>query len=138
MNVIIIGCSRLGARLATELDRRGETVTVVDVDPTSFRRLAETFDGETIVGTGIDEDVLMSARIDRCDLFVAATNGDNRNIMAAQLAHTTFEVPTVVCRIYDPVRAETYRTLGITTICPTVEMADLVLKAADLQPIMKG
>jgi len=138
MNVIIVGCSRLGGRLATELDRRGNTVVVVDVDPTSFRRLGESFQGETIVGTGIDEDVLLSARIDKCDLFVAATNGDNRNIMAAQLAHTTFEVPKVVCRIYDPVRAETYRTLDINTICPTVEISDLVLKAADLEPIVKG
>jgi len=138
MNVIIVGCSRLGARIAYELDRRGNTVTVIDVDPTSFRRLPETFGGETIVGTGIDEDVLLSARIDRCDLFVSATNGDNRNIMAAQLAHTTFEVKQVVCRIYDPVRAEAYRELGITTICPTVEMANLVLKAADLEPIVKN
>jgi trk system potassium uptake protein TrkA len=138
MNVIIIGCSRLGARLATELDRRGESVTIVDVDPTSFRRLGDSFNGETLVGTGIDEDVLMSARIDKCDLFISATNGDNRNIMAAQLAHTTFEVPKVVCRIYDPVRADTYRKLGINTICPTVEMADLVLKAADLEPMVKG
>ena len=134
MKAVIVGCSRLGARLATILDSRQIDVTVIDVDSLAFRRLPESYHGSTVIGTGIDEDVLLSAGIDRADLFIACTNGDNRNIMAAQLAQNAFDVPQVLCRIYDPVRADTYRTLGIETICPTVEIADLFLGAIDKGP----
>lgn len=131
MKAVIVGCSRLGARLATTLAERGLTVSVVDVDPASFRRLPDDFSGQTVIGTGIDEDVLIEAGISSAAIFVAATNGDNRNIMAAQLARFGFNVDQVLCRIYDPVRAETYRTLGIQTVCPTVEVANLFLEAID-------
>ena len=134
MKAVIVGCSRLGARLATILDSRQIDVTVIDVDSLAFRRLPESYHGSTVIGTGIDEDVLLSAGIDRADLFIACTNGDNRNIMAAQLAQNAFDVPQVLCRIYDPVRADTYRTLGIETICPTVEIADLFLGAIEKGP----
>ena len=134
MRAVIVGCSRLGARLAMILDNRGFDVTVVDTDSLAFRRLPETYRGSTVIGTGIDEDVLLTAGIDRTDIFVACTNGDNRNIMASQLAQSTFGVPQVLCRIYDPVRAESYRTLGIDTICPTVEVADLFLGAIQRGP----
>jgi trk system potassium uptake protein TrkA len=129
VKVVIVGCSRLGARLADILDREGHNVTVVDIDSTAFRRLSPTFSGSTVIGTGIDEDILLSAGTDTADAFIAATNGDNRNIMAAQLAKHAFNVDQVLCRIYDPVRAETYRSLGIGTICPTVQVAELFLGA---------
>ena len=119
MRAVIVGCSRLGARLASVLDKRGHTVSIIDLDSLAFRRLADSFGGDTVIGTGIDEDVLISAGIRQADLFIAVTNGDNRNIMAAQLAKHAFEVKRVMCRIYDPVRADTYRKLGITAICPT-------------------
>jgi trk system potassium uptake protein TrkA len=83
------------------------------------------------VGIGIDEDVLRSAGIETADVFIAVTNGDNTNIMAAQLAQTVFNVPAVVARIYDPVREETYRRLGIHTVCPTTTIAALMLSAID-------
>jgi trk system potassium uptake protein TrkA len=134
VRAVIVGCSRLGARLATILDSQGLEVTVIDVDSLAFRRLPESFAGSTVIGTGIDEDVLLSAGIDRTDIFVASTNGDNRNIMAAQLAQSAFGVRQVLCRIYDPVRAETYRKLGIDTICPTVEVANLFLEAIESGP----
>jgi trk system potassium uptake protein TrkA len=134
VKAVIVGCSRLGARLATVLDSRNVDVTVIDVDSLAFRRLPDTYSGSTVIGTGIDEDVLLSAGIDRADVIIACTNGDNRNIMASQLAQNAFEVRQVLCRIYDPVRAETYRTLGIETICPTVEIADLFLGAIDDGP----
>ena len=134
MRAVIVGCSRLGARLAMILDNQGFEVTVVDTDSLAFRRLPETYRGSTVIGTGIDEDILLTAGIDRTDIFVACTNGDNRNIMASQLAQSTFGVPQVLCRIYDPVRAESYRTLGIDTICPTVEVADLFLGAIQRGP----
>lgn len=129
MRVVIVGCSRLGARLAGLLDADGNTVTVIDLDSTAFRRLPESFTGSTVIGTGIDEDILLAAGIDQSDVFIAATNGDNRNIMAAQLAAKAFNVKHVLCRIYDPVRAEAYRALGIHTICPTVRVADIFLDA---------
>lgn len=129
MRVVIVGCSRLGARLAGTLDSEGNRVTIIDLDSTAFRRLPSSFRGSTVIGTGIDEDVLLSAGIDTADIFISATNGDNRNIMAAQMARHAFGVRQVLCRIYDPVRAEKYRGLGIETICPTVEIANLFLNS---------
>jgi len=112
MNVVIVGCSRLGARLASVLDKRGHTVSVIDVNPVSFSRLREGFSGETVIGTGIDEDVLLEARIDRADMFIAATNGDNRNIMSSQMAKNTFGVKQVLCRIYDPAGRGVWQARG--------------------------
>lgn len=134
MKAVIVGCSRLGSRLAGILDSQGMDVTVIDVDSLAFRRLPETFAGSTVIGTGIDEDVLLMAGIDQSDIFIASTNGDNRNIMAAQLAQHAFQVPKVLCRIYDPVRAGAYRKLGIDTICPTVEVANLFLAGIENSP----
>ncbi|CAA9581191.1 MAG: TrkA-like protein, partial [uncultured Thermomicrobiales bacterium] len=96
MKVVIVGCGRVGSRLATQLDREGHTVNVVDTDQGSFSRLPEDFGGATVLGTGIDEDVLRSAGIEDADAFVAVTEGDNRNIMAAQVAREVFGVPKVV------------------------------------------
>jgi len=125
MNVVIMGCGRVGSYLATRLDREGHQVTVIDLTATAFRRLPEDFKGETVVGTGIDEQVLRLAGIAGADAFVAVTEGDNRNIMAAQVAREIFGVRDVIARIYDPVREEVYRGLGIGTICPTKLISDL-------------
>lgn len=129
MRVVIVGCGRVGARLASQLDGAGHEVAVVDVNEEAFRRLDDAFRGATILGTGIDEDVLVEAGIERADAFVSVTNGDNRNIMAAQVARERFAVASVVCRIYDPIRADTYRSLGYTTVCPTTEIADRMVGA---------
>jgi trk system potassium uptake protein TrkA len=127
MNVVIMGCGRVGARIAILLDHGGHRVAMVDVDSRAFRRLPPDFKGDTVIGTGIDEDVLRMAGIEEADAFVAMTNGDNRNIMAAQVARHVFNVPEVICRIYDPVREDAYRRLGLTTVCPTTSIAALVL-----------
>ncbi|MEW6232803.1 MAG: TrkA family potassium uptake protein [Chloroflexota bacterium] len=119
MNVVILGCGRVGAALATMLDAEGHSVTVIDQNSDAFRRLGAGYKGNMVLGTGIDEDVLRSAGIEKADAFAAVTNGDNTNIMASQIASTIFHVPRVVTRIYDPIREETYRTLGLDTICPT-------------------
>ncbi len=129
VNVVIVGCGRVGARIAATLDQAGHRVSVVDVSSASFRRLPQDFSGKAIVGTGIDEDVLKSADIEEADAFFAVTNGDNTNIMTAQVAQTVFEVPRVVARIYDPVREDTYRRMGIHTVCPTTTIAGLMLDA---------
>ncbi len=122
-----MGCGRVGARIASILDHNGHDVSVIDTDPRAFRRLAPDFGGQTIIGTGIDEDVLRSAGIEEATAFIAVTNGDNRNIMAAQVARHVFNVPEVICRIYDPVREDTYRRLGLTTVCPTTTISAIIL-----------
>ncbi len=126
MNVVIMGCGRVGARLAGIMNSEGHKVTLMDVDPYSFRRIPPDFGGEAIIGSGTDEDALKKAGIENADVFVAVTQGDNRNVMAAQIAKHIFNVPRVVCRIYDPIREEMYRELGIETISPTKVGANLL------------
>ena len=129
MKVLIMGCGRVGARLAATLDAEGHKVTIMDVEPYSFRRLPTSFGGTAIVGTGLDEDLLRKAGIEEADVFVAVTQGDNRNVMVSQIAKHIFNVPKVVCRIYDPIREEMYRSLGIETISPTKVGATLLRQA---------
>jgi len=139
LKVVIMGCGRVGARVAAVLDHNGHQVTVIDINSRSFRRLPEEFRGRTLIGTGIDEDVLRRAGIAEAAAFVAVTNGDNRNIMAAQVARNIFSVPEVICRIYDPVREDTYRRLGLTTICPTTiisaQILDYVMSASTMSAL---
>ena len=120
MRVVILGCGRTGAFLAGRLVAEGHQVAVIDRNAASFKRLGDDFAGELISGIGIDEDVLRRAGTDRAQAFIAVTNGDNTNVMAAQTAREIFGVPKAICRIYDPLRAEIYRSLGLEVICPTV------------------
>jgi trk system potassium uptake protein TrkA len=126
-----MGCGRVGARLAALMDAEGHKVTIMDVEPYSFRRLPATFKGRALVGNGLDEDALKKAGIEEADVFVSVTQGDNRNVMAAQIAKHIFNVPKVVCRIYDPIREEMYRTLGLETISPTKVGAELLRKVIE-------
>ena len=127
MNVVVMGCGRVGARVASILDNNGHRVTVIDTNATAFRRLSPKFEGDTVLGTGIDEDVLKSAGIEHADAFIAVTNGDNRNIMAGQVARVMFDIQDVIIRIYDPVREDTYRRLGFSTVCPTTTVSALII-----------
>jgi trk system potassium uptake protein TrkA len=126
MNILIMGCGRVGARLASLLDEDGHKVTVLDNDTYSFRRLPSSFGGTALFGNGIDEEALKKAGIEETDVFVAVTQGDNRNVMACQIAKHVFKVPRVVCRIYDPLREEMYSALGLETISPTKVFAQLL------------
>ena len=128
MKVIIMGCGRVGARLAGLLDTSGHNVTVLDMDSYSFRRLPSGFKGKALVGDGIDEEALKRAGIEQADTFIAVTQGDNRNIMAAQIAKHIYGVKRAICRIYDPLRQELYETLGLESISPTTVFADLLKK----------
>lgn len=130
MRIIIVGCGRVGARVAAELDQRGETVTVIDVSARAFARLPLTFRGETVHGNGTDEDVMRSAGAEETDLVMALTEGDNRNALAAQLAKHTFGVARVIAKVNDPLRAEAYRALGLETMCRTVILGDALVVAA--------
>jgi trk system potassium uptake protein TrkA len=126
MKVVIMGCSRVGAQLAAWMDAEGHKVTVMDIDPFSFKKLPPTFKGTALVGSGIDEESLKKAEIAEADVFVAVTQGDNRNVMACQIAKHIYNVPKVVCRIYDPIREEMYRNLGLRTVSPTKVVAKLL------------
>lgn len=119
MRVVIMGCGRVGAALAIELDREGNDVLVLDTDEAAFRFLPDDFRGQTSIGNGIDLDVLKKNGIERTDVFVSATRGDNRNVMAAQIAKHIFGVKIVASRVFDPLREEMYRNLGLRTINPT-------------------
>lgn len=131
MNILIMGCGRVGARLATIMAAEGHGVTVLDWDSYSFRRLPSDFAGTAMVGDGTDEDSLRRAGIEEADVFVAVTQGDNRNVMAAQIAKYIFNVPRVLCRIYDPIREELYHSLGLETISPTKVGAQLLKEAIE-------
>lgn len=126
MNIVIMGCGRVGAQLAGMLDEDGHKVIVMDSDTYSFRRLPASFKGTPLVGDGTDEDYLKRAGIEEADAFIAVTQGDNRNVMAAQIAKHVYNVPKVICRIYDPLREEMYQTLGLETISPTMVGAKLL------------
>jgi trk system potassium uptake protein len=134
MHVVILGCGRVGAMLASMLEDEGHSVGIIDRDPEAFRRLSPGFRGKTILGIGIDEDVLKKSGIERASGFAATTNGDNTNIMSAQIAKVKFKVPRVIARIYDPLRAEAYRELGIDTISPTLMGAGLCLDYLAARP----
>ncbi len=135
MNVLIMGCGRVGAQLATTMDAEGHKITILDIEPYSFRKLPSTFQGTALIGNGLDQDFLRKAGIDKADVFVAVTQGDNRNVMSAQIAKHIFNVPKVVCRIYDPIREEMYRNLGLVTISPTMVGAELLKRAIEGQTI---
>jgi trk system potassium uptake protein TrkA len=126
MKILIVGCGRVGSTLAREMDAAGHEVTIIDERVSAFKRLGDDFKGEAIVGTGIDESVLRHAGIEHADCFASVTNGDNRNIMAAQIAKVVFKVPRVITRIYDPIREEVYRELGLETVASTRIVADLI------------
>ncbi|MFC1912550.1 potassium channel family protein [Chloroflexota bacterium] len=126
MKVVIMGCGRVGAQLARLLDTDGHEITILDTDAYSFRRLAPTFGGTALIGNGIDQDSLERAGIKKADVFVALTQGDNRNVMAAQIAKHIYNVPKVLSRIYDPLRRDLYDTLGIEAFSPTTIFAQLV------------
>lgn len=134
MKVIIMGCGRVGAELATTLDREGHEVSILDVNDFQFTRfLPETFGGRKITGNGIDQDALRRAGIEQADAFVAVTAGDNRNVMACQIAKHIFGVPRLVCRIYDPIREQMYHSLGLRTISPTKVGARLLKEALEAE-----
>jgi trk system potassium uptake protein TrkA len=126
MRVIVVGSGRVGAGIASQLAESGEDVVILDTKTESFRRLAPGFGGQALRGDGTDASVLERAGAAECEWFFAMTNGDNRNILAAQLARQTFGIPHVLCKINDPVRARTYATLGIDTINRTEMMIDSI------------
>lgn len=120
MKVVIVGCGRVGSTLARDLAHEGHQVSVVDISRRAFDRLGEDFPGQAVLGNGIDQEILEQAGAAKADCFISVTNGDNRNIMSAQVAKEIFKIPRVMTRIYDPIRERVYREMGLYTFCPTV------------------
>ena len=123
-----MGCGRVGSTLARSLEERNHTVSVIESEPDSFRRLGPEFNGDKVTGFGFDQAVLEKAGIRRAEAFAAVSSGDNSNIIAARVARETFGIDQVVARIYDPGRAEVYQRLGITTVATVKWTADQILR----------
>jgi trk system potassium uptake protein TrkA len=126
VKVVIVGCGRVGAHLAESLDAAGNQVIVVDRSTAAFGRLAGSFGGSAVRGDGTDEDVLRRAGAEDADVFLALTEGDNRNVVAAQVAREVLGARQAVAKVNDPVRAAAYAELGVATICRTTLLADAI------------
>jgi trk system potassium uptake protein len=139
MKVIIVGCGKIGSKLAHDLSLGGHHVTVIDSNPAAFDRLGPGFKGERIIGVGYDRDVLIRAGIERADGFAAVTSSDEANVTVARLARQMFRVPKVVARVYEPGKAKIYRRLGLQTISPielgSNRLADL-LSSSPLETVI--
>lgn len=141
MFILVVGAGRVGSSLARAMLKEGHEVSCLDEDAESQARLAvgmerswEDAGGQFTVGTGLEIDALLAAGVERADVFVAATDGDNTNIVISQIAQRRFNVPMVVARVLDPLRAEWYSQQGLKTICPTraaIEMLEREVRAAD-------
>lgn len=128
MNVVIMGCGRVGARVAGMLDDMGHQVTIMDTRPAAFSRLPAAFEGIKSVGNGMDGPALERSGIRAADAFIAVTQGDNRNYFASQMAKEIYRVPRVICRIYDPERAELFNEPGLETFSPTSTGAQMMVE----------
>ena len=140
MFVLIVGCGRVGSSVARSMLRAGNEVSCIDEDPEAHARLEvglesswEDSGGQFTVGTGLETDALEAGGIERADAFIASTDGDNTNIVIAQIAQRRYNIPNVVARILDPLRAEWYAKQGMNTVCPTsvaIEMLEKELNGA--------
>lgn len=128
MNIIIMGCGRVGSQVSQLLVQQGHAVTVIDHDANALAKLGKEFKGRVVQGLGFDRNVLIEAGVETAEGFVAASASDNANIVAARIARNIFRVPRVVARLYDPVRAEVYHRLGLTTISSTLWGAERIVE----------
>ena len=129
MYVVIAGCGRVGSSLAIDLVAEGHEVAVIDENPDAFELLGQEFDGQFVIGAAIDWKMLKEAGIERADAFVATTDGDNTNIVCAQIADRRFGVKCAVARVFDPLRAELFAGTGIRPVCPTADAKVLLHEA---------
>jgi trk system potassium uptake protein TrkA len=129
MKAIVIGCGRVGATVAIQLAASGWDVTAIDEKEDSLGRLGDSWTGGFVVGHGMDQQLLRDAGIEDADAVVVTTNGDNTNIVIAQVAQKHFQVPTVVVRFLDPARAQFYAERGLRVVCPTSSAIETLVEA---------
>ena len=128
MKALIIGCGRTGSAAALRLQSEGWDVVVVDENEDALSRLGDHWPGVFLVGHGIDTDLLREAGIEDADAVIAATDGDNTNIVIGEVAEKRFDVKCVVVRVLDPARAEFYAARGMRTVCPTQTAIDTLIE----------
>ena len=135
--ILIVGAGRVGSQVARSMLAAGHEVSILDEDPLSHERLDvelgtswEEAGGRFTIGTALELDALEEAGIGDADVFIASTNGDNTNLVVAQIAQRRFDVPRVIARVLDPRRAAWYREQGVHTICPTQIAIEQLEKAA--------
>src|SRR4030066_2510089 len=119
MYVIIVGCGKVGSNLAKELSVNNHDVVVIDSDPDKFSQLGSGFNGKTILGVPVDENILLEAGIEKADAVAAVSPDENMNIMVSQIAKEIYKVPRVIPRVYDPDRDIFFQELGLNTMCLT-------------------
>jgi trk system potassium uptake protein TrkA len=125
-HAVVVGCGRVGSAVTLRLQAGGWDVAVIDERAETFQRLGEGFTGSTVEGHALDTPTLLAAGIDRADAVVVATNGDNTNVVCAQIAQKRYGIGCVVVRILDPARAALYAELGMRTVCPTTAAIDIL------------
>jgi len=126
VKIVVIGCGRTGAFLAGVLADGDHDVTIIDLERAAFAHLPQDFKGTTLLGNGTDLDVMRTAGVDKADALFTLTQGDNRNLMAAQIGKQIFGVKQVIAKVNDPIRAATYREHGIITVSRTTIMGTLL------------
>ncbi len=132
MRIAILGCGKLGSRLAGKLSESGHQIVIMDRNPEALKQLAPDFKGETLAGSSFIEANIERVFREKVDIFIAVTDKDNMNIMFAQWMRNRFKVPRVICRVYDPILAGSYRGLGLETVCPTIMAFEAI------QSMLKG
>jgi trk system potassium uptake protein TrkA len=144
MFVLIVGCGRVGSAIARRMRAQGNEVSVLDESPEAHTLLDQSGDapwedggGMFTVGTALEVDALRAAGIERADVVVCSTDGDNTNIVVAQVARKRFQVPKVVVRVLDPLRAEWYSQQGLHTVSPTQVAIEMLTEAVtgDVAPV---
>lgn len=135
MKAIVIGCGRVGSAVAKRLGSEGWDVTAVDETEAALVRLGENWGGAFVLGHGMDLKVLKEAGIEDADAVVVATDGDNTNIVVAQVAQKQFEVPRVVVRLLDPNRADFYASRGLNVVCPTKTAIEALMETVLGEPV---
>jgi trk system potassium uptake protein TrkA len=141
MFVMIVGAGRVGSAVAKSALASGNEVSVLDEDPLSHERLdagqSESWEdsgGQFTVGTALEVDALMQAGIEHADVFIASTDGDNTNLIIAQIAQRRFGVERVIVRVMDPARANWYGEQGLHTISPTKHAIEMFERALEPEP----
>jgi trk system potassium uptake protein TrkA len=129
VHAVVVGCGRVGSAVASRLAAAGWSVSIIDQQMEAFNRLDPSFPGERIEGHALDEDVLLLAGIEHADACVVGTDGDNTNLVTAQIVQRKYGVATTVVRVLDPARAELYARLGLRTVCPTTTAIDTLSAA---------
>jgi trk system potassium uptake protein TrkA len=124
VKLVILGLSQFGVQFARLMQKAGHQITLIDRNPNAFEQLPHAFPAQRVLGIGIDEDVQRKAGVDHADLFLAATDSDNTNLMAAQVAKVVFNIHRSVARVHDEDRADIFNGLGIIeVICPSLDGA---------------